>query len=422
MVKTILVFLVIFSIIVVIHEFGHFYWAKKAGILVREFSLGMGPKLFAKQAKDGTTYTVRMLPLGGYVRLAGLGEEEMIQPGQSVGIILNEQDKVVKVNTSEKQAQLEELPIQIDHVDLVDEMKISGYVTGQDERKDFEVDRQAEIIEPDGTIVRVAPKESRYESVSVFNKILTNFGGPLNNFILSILAFTIVGFMLPNVPNYSNEIGEVIENSSAEEAGLLAGDRILSIEGISTKNWNELTAEIAKYPDKSVEIEVERDNKQMTVPAKVSSSEMENGQKVASLGITIKKSTAVLDRILFGFTATWNVVMMVLGALSTIFTRGFDLNMFGGPVAMAQATSQVANEQLVDIIWFLASLSTNLGIINLLPIPALDGGKIVMNLVELLRGKPLSQEKEGLITLVGVVLLLVLMVAVTWNDIMRAFF
>ncbi|MBG9980026.1 RIP metalloprotease RseP [Facklamia lactis] len=422
MVKTILVFLVIFSIIVVIHEFGHFYWAKKAGILVREFSLGMGPKLFAKQAKDGTTYTVRMLPLGGYVRLAGLGEEEMIQPGQSVGIILNEQDKVVKVNTSEKQAQLEELPIQIDHVDLVDEMKISGYVTGQDERKDFEVDRQAEIIEPDGTIVRVAPKESRYESVSVFNKILTNFGGPLNNFILSILAFTIVGFMLPNVPNYSNEIGEVIENSSAEEAGLLAGDRILSIEGISTKNWNELTAEIAKYPDKSVEIEVERDNKQMTVPAKVSSSEMENGQKVASLEITIKKSTAVLDRILFGFTATWNVVMMVLGALSTIFTRGFDLNMFGGPVAMAQATSQVANEQLVDIIWFLASLSTNLGIINLLPIPALDGGKIVMNLVELLRGKPLSQEKEGLITLVGVVLLLVLMVAVTWNDIMRAFF
>lgn len=422
MVKTILVFLVIFSIIVVIHEFGHFYWAKKAGILVREFSLGMGPKLFAKQAKDGTTYTVRMLPLGGYVRLAGLGEEEMIQPGQSVGIVFDEQDKVLRVNTSDKQTQLDELPIQIDHVDLVDEMKISGYVMGQEEQKEFKVDRQAEIIEPDGTIVRVAPKESRYESVSVFNKILTNFGGPLNNFILSIIAFTIVGFMLPNVPKYTNEIGEVIENSSAEEAGLQAGDRILSIEGNPTKNWNDLTAEIAKYPDQSVEIEIKRANKQMSIPAKVSSSETEDGQKMASLGITIKKSTAVLDRILFGFTATWNVVTMVLGALSTIFTRGFNLNMFGGPVAMAQATSQVANEQLVDIVWFLASLSTNLGIINLLPIPALDGGKIVLNFMEMLRGKPLSQEKEGLITLVGVILLLILMVAVTWNDIMRAFF
>ena len=112
---------------------------------------------------------------------------------------------------------------------------------------------------------------------------------------------------------------------------------------------------------------------------------------------------------------------MVLSVLASIFTRGFDLNLFGGPVAMAQATSTVANQGLMNIIWFMASLSANLGIVNLIPIPALDGGKIVLNLIELVRGKPLSQEKEGIITLVGVVLLLILMVAVTWNDIMRAF-
>ena len=135
----------------------------------------------------------------------------------------------------------------------------------------------------------------------------------------------------------------------------------------------------------------------------------------------MQRSTAIVDRLLFGFIATWNVITMVLSVLASIFTRGFDLNLFGGPVAMAQATSTVANQGLMNIIWFMASLSANLGIVNLIPIPALDGGKIVLNLIELVRGKPLSQEKEGIITLVGVVLLLILMVAVTWNDIMRAF-
>ena len=113
---------------------------------------------------------------------------------------------------------------------------------------------------------------------------------------------------------------------------------------------------------------------------------------------------------------------MVVSALASLFTRGFDLNLFGGPVAIAQATSTVAKRGILDILAFTASLSANLGIINLLPIPALDGGKIVLNLIEGVRGKPLSQEKEGIITLIGVGFLFILMLLVTWNDIMRAFF
>ncbi|MCR8968789.1 RIP metalloprotease RseP [Facklamia sp. 7083-14-GEN3] len=417
MLKTILVFLIIFSIIVIIHEFGHLYWAKRAGILVREFSLGMGPKIFSKQAKDGTTYTIRALPMGGYVRLAGLNEEAEVQPGQSLGLSFNEQNDVIKINLSET-SDINELPVRLDKADLVNEMTLDVYEQGEEVLKTYHVHPQAEIIEKDGTIIRVAPLATRYESVPVWNKILTNFGGPLNNFILSIVAFAIVGLLLPGIPTNTNQIGQVVEGSPAAGAGLQAGDRITKVNTQATKDWQGLVDLIAKYPNETVQLEIQRQDQVIEKELQLEENELGYG----SLGITIGQSTSIKDRLAFGFTATYRTFIMVLSALATLFSRGFDLNMLGGPVAMAQATSTVANEGLIDIIAFLASLSTNLGIVNLLPIPALDGGKIVLNLVELVRGKPLSQEKEGIVTMVGVVLVLILMIAVTWNDIMRAFF
>lgn len=424
MLRTIIIFLIIFSVIVVIHEFGHYFWAKRAGIRVREFSLGMGPKLFAKQANDGTTYTIRMLPLGGYVRLAGLNEEESIQPGMEIGLLLDDQDLVQRINLSDSSFDMAELPFQVDQVDLVHEMFIKGYVSGQEGLQTYKVFKNAEIVEPDGTIVLVAPIEARYESASVGNKILTNFGGPLNNFILSVIAFAIVGFMIPGIPTYSNELGAIAENSPAQAAGLEEGDRVLAVDGNTVDDWNSLVAEISQYPNQTVDFLVEKSESAAaeTVPVAVGQGEDAEGNPVGQIGVTWPLSTSMTSRILFGFTATWNVIAQVLLVLSTIFTQGFNINIFGGPVAMAQATSQVANQGLLDITAFMASLSTNLGIVNLLPIPALDGGKIVLNLVELIRGKPLSQEKEGIITIIGVILLLILMVAVTWNDIRRAFF
>ena len=125
--KTIIVFLIIFSIIVVIHEFGHFYFAKKAGIKVREFALGMGPKLFAKQGGDGTTYTVRMLPMGGYVRLAGLNEEDEIEPGMEIGLTLDENNIVQQINLSDTLDQ-EELPARVNAADLVNDMTLEELI------------------------------------------------------------------------------------------------------------------------------------------------------------------------------------------------------------------------------------------------------------------------------------------------------
>ena len=184
MLKTLIYFLIIFSVIVVIHEYGHLFWAKRAGILVREFSLGMGPKLYSHQAEDGTTYTIRMLPLGGYVRLAGLNEEEEIQPGQSVALLFNDQNQIQQINTSDRSLSVEELAVRVDKVDLKDQMMLWAYLPNQEDLQSFEVAKDAQIIEADGTKLMVAPREMRYEAVSVKNKILTNFGGPLNNLSL----------------------------------------------------------------------------------------------------------------------------------------------------------------------------------------------------------------------------------------------
>lgn len=420
--QTLIVFLIIFSIIVVIHEFGHFYFARRAGILVREFAIGMGPKLFAKQGKDGTAYTVRMLPMGGYVRLAGMNEEEAIRPGMEVGLQLDDQNMVTSINTTDK-AQEDELPVRVDQLDLVEGMTLEGIPMGEATAVTYNVSRTAKIIEADGTVVQVAPLESLYESAGVLQKILTNFAGPMNNFILSIIAFTIVGFMLPSVPNTSSVVGAVIEDSPAEQAGLQMDDKIIEIDGTDVSKWTEVTANIQPRPGETLPIEIERAGETLSLEVAVNSVATADGeQSIGQIGISASQSTSFMSRLLYGVLSTWGVLAGVVGVLVNMITGGFDINMFGGPVAMAEMTGEVVTQGFVTVTYFLAYLSANLGIVNLLPIPALDGGKILLNLFELFRGKPLSQEKEGIITIIGVVFLLILMVAVTWNDISRAFF
>lgn len=418
---TLLVFLIIFSIIVVIHEFGHYYFAKRSGILVREFALGMGPKLFAKQGKDGTTYTVRMLPLGGYVRLAGLYEEDDIQAGMEVGLRLNDENQVTVINLSDNY-ESDELPIQVDSVDLIDEMVIKGIAVGQSDIVQYFVAGDAAIIEKDGTQLPVAPRQKRYESATVWQKIQTNIAGPINNFLLSIIAFTIFGFMV-GTPTTESVISDVVTDSAAQEAGLLSDDLIQSIDGVELSTWDELVTIIRNSPNKDLSVTYERDGLVHETVVHVPSVEDPNtAEEIGQIGITMASKKDFLSSLTYGFTATWAEITGVLGVLGGMLTKGFNINNFGGPVAMAQMTDQVVGLGLPVIINFLARLSANLGVFNLLPIPALDGGKIVLNIIEGVRGKPLSESKEGIITIIGVILMVVLMIAVTWNDIQRAFF
>ncbi|KFN90478.1 membrane-associated zinc metalloprotease [Tetragenococcus muriaticus PMC-11-5] len=180
--RTLITFLIVFSVVVVIHEFGHFYFAKRAGILVREFSIGMGPKLFSHQAQDGTTYTIRAIPMGGYVRMAGYGEEEELKAGMPVSLEVDENNEVKKINTSQKVQLANAIPMEVTSYDLTDELQITGFINGNEQNVGtYPVSHEAMIIEEDGTQLRIAPRDVQFQSAKLWQRMLTNFAGPMNN-------------------------------------------------------------------------------------------------------------------------------------------------------------------------------------------------------------------------------------------------
>ncbi|KRN88619.1 RIP metalloprotease RseP [Ligilactobacillus ceti] len=424
MIKTIITFIIVFGILVFVHEFGHYYFAKKSGILVREFSIGMGPKIFAYH-KNSTTYTIRILPLGGYVRMAGMEDDsESLQQGQPVSLIMNEQNCVKKINTSQKVTMMQGLPLEVTNWDLEKELWIEGYVNGDVEKlQRFAVDHDALIIEKDGTELQIAPLDVQVQSATVPQRIMTNFAGAMNNFILAIVAFMLVAFLQGGVKTPTNTLGSVQENSVAQKAGLQKNDQIIAVDGEKTDTWMKLVDAISERGGDRITLTVKRHKQEFKVnlvPKIVKDKDKKRGQ----IGITtkVKVNDSILDMIAYGFVNTWNIVVMTFAALWKMLSGGFSLNDLGGPVAIYSYTSEAARYGVLTVINLMAVLSVNLGIFNLLPIPALDGGKILLNIIEGIRKKPIDPEKEGLITLIGFGFLLLLMVLVTWNDIQRFFF
>ena len=419
--QAIIAFLFVFSVIVIIHEFGHYYFAKKAGILVREFAIGMGPKIFQVR-KGETVYTLRLLPIGGYVRMAGHDEDEQeIKPGMMITIELDKENIVQKLNFDEHLIIENSVPFQIEEADLHRSMTLSGYFVNSEEKVNLTVSKQATIIESDGTEVVVAPIERQFNSASLWNRIKTNAAGPMNNFILSIIIFIIVGFMQGGVPSNNPVIGQVSDQSAAHEAGLQTSDKIISIDGVDIHSWDEMTSIVRSSADKTLSMTIQRNGDTKNVSITPKSVEGQNGSKIGQLGVTRTLDNSILSILGYGFTQTITVVVMVLSALGSIFTKGFNLNQLGGPVAIYSLTSQVAKNGLIDLLSFMGMISANLGVMNLLPIPALDGGKLVLNFIEGIRKKPLDPEKEGYLTIAGAIFLFALMLLVTWNDIMKLF-
>lgn len=421
--RTIITFLIVFGVLVIVHEFGHFFFAKRAGILVREFSIGMGPKLIAHMGKDGTTYTLRLLPIGGYVRMAGLEDEETeLSPGMPLSVELTSKNEVHRINTSKKIQLPNSIPMELISADLVDELVIKGYVNGDESQETtYKVQHDATVIEESGTEVRIAPRDVQFQSAKLGSRILTNFAGPMNNFILTVLLFIALAFLQGGVANYdTNQIGTVQSGSPAAAAGLKDHDTILSVDGKRISTWDDLTNTITKKPGKELTIIAEHDGKEKTMqmtPKSVKS----NGEKVGQIGVTPYMKTGFGDKVIGGLTQSWDMVKRIFGALGSLFT-GFSLDKLGGPVMMYQMSAEASRAGVKTVIYLMALLSVNLGIVNLLPIPAFDGGKILLNFIEGVRGKPLDPDKEGMITMIGFGFIMLLMILVTWNDIQRFFF
>ncbi|GEP18619.1 RIP metalloprotease RseP [Pediococcus argentinicus] len=419
MVKTIITFIIVFGILVIVHEFGHFVMAKRAGILVREFSIGMGPKLVDLQ-RGGTTYTLRLLPVGGYVRMAGMDEQEDdLKTGQPITIITNEHGEVVTIDTTNNRNTNSGIPLEVTNFDLQDELFVEGFENGDEETTHrFSINHDANIIESNGTKVRIAPRDVQFQSATVLQRILTNVAGPVNNFILAIIVFAIIGVVQGAVPTNSNQI-KVIPDGVARKAGLKNNDRILAVDEAKINNWGDLSKAISKNPGQKLDLTVQRHEQKkqiMLTPQTVK----QGNRKVGMIGIESTTTSKFSDRLLYGFTGTWNMAKSLFGAIGQMF-HGFSLNDLGGPVAIYATTSAAAKQGFISVLTVLGFLSLNLGIVNLFPIPALDGGKLLLNIIEAIRRKPIKPETENMITLVGFGLLMLLMILVTWNDIERYF-
>ncbi|HFU3713840.1 TPA: RIP metalloprotease RseP [Streptococcus suis] len=418
--RGILAFIFIFGVIVVVHEFGHFYFAKKAGILVREFAIGMGPKIFAHTGKDGTLYTIRILPLGGYVRMAGWGEDKTeIKTGTPASLSLNEASVVTRINLTGKQLDNLSLPMNVTSFDFEEKLEITGLVL--EESKTYKVDHDATIVEEDGTEVRIAPLDVQYQNATVWGRLITNFAGPMNNFILGILVFIFLMFMQGGVADLSSNAVSITDGGALQAAGLVTGDKILSVNGDATDSYTEVATIISKAAEDattapSFDLVVEHDGatKNVTVTA-------EKVDGTYRIGISPILKTGFVDKIVGGFQEAGATALLIVTALKNLIAN-FDVKQLGGPVAIYKVSAQAAEFGLASVLGLMAMLSINLGIFNLIPIPALDGGKIVMNILEAIRRKPLKPETESYITLAGVAVMVVLMIVVTWNDIIRVFF
>lgn len=415
----ILTFILVFGIIVVVHEFGHFYFAKKSGILVREFAIGMGPKIFAHIGKDGTAYTIRILPLGGYVRMAGWGDDTTeIKTGTPVSLTLADDGKVKRINLSGKKLDQTALPMQVTQFDFEDKLFIKGLVL--EEEKTFAVDHDATVVEADGTEVRIAPLDVQYQNATIWGKLITNFAGPMNNFILGVVVFWILIFMQGGVRDVDTNQFHVMPQGALAKVGVPETAQITKIGSHEVSNWESLIQAVESEtkdktaPTLDVTISEKGSDKQVTVTP-------EESQGCYLLGVQPGIKSDFLSMFVGGFTTAADSALRILSALKNLIFQP-DLNKLGGPVAIFKASSDAAKNGIENVLYFLAMISINIGIFNLIPIPALDGGKIVLNILEAIRRKPLKQEIETYVTLAGVVIMVVLMIAVTWNDIMRLFF
>ena len=384
---------------------------------MREFSIGMGPKLFQIR-RNPTTYTIRWLPLGGYVRLAGSDDESKLDPGMTVILQLNDQDEVVRIDASESDMPIEGIPVQVTKADLVDNLVIEGYENG-DENKPvtYHVNHDATIIEKNGTELIIAPRDTQFNEAKVWQKIATNFAGPFMNILLGFVVFLIWTFTVPGPA--TTTIQSTTNGSPAQIAKIEPGDRIVAVNGQKINSFEQVTEKVNQSKGKSLKFELSKDGSTKIVILKPKAHRIQK-QKIYQIGIVAKSNENAGVKLKRGWDTAVSTTGLIFNAVGNLF-RHFSLNKLSGPVGIYSQTSQVSQMGFTYVLAFLAMISINLGIVNLIPIPGLDGGKLLLNLIELVRGKPISEEHEAIVELIGFGLLLVLIIAVTGNDIYRYF-
>lgn len=417
--NSIIAIIVIFGLLVFIHELGHLLLAKRAGILCREFAIGFGPKLFSYK-KGETVYTIRLLPLGGFVRMAGEDPETFeLKPGQKIKIETNEEDFVTKIVVNQKNKYPALKEVIVEQSDLEKDLLISAYEEADDRMTTYNVHPKCEYV-VDGQHFQIAPLDRQFGSKTVLQRFLAIFAGPFMNFLLAFVIMFIFG-MIYGSPSKEAVIGNLSEDGAAAEAGLKVGDKVVAIDGNEVKNWDELTKIIQEHPNETLLFSVERDGKTFDVPVTPKERLNYKGEKEGFIGIGYERVTSIIGSLEFGFDTTLYYTKAIFTGLKMLITGQVSLNHLSGPVGIYNYTDEAAKQGMATLMQWTAMLSVNLGLINLLPLPALDGGRLMFILLEGIRGKPIDPQKESLVHFIGFAFLMLLMIVVTWNDIQKFF-
>ncbi|PYI50444.1 RIP metalloprotease RseP [Paenibacillus flagellatus] len=402
----------LFFVLVTIHEWGHFYFAKRAGILVREFAIGFGPKLFSF-IRGETRYTLRLLPIGGFVRMAGEDPEIVhIQPGQTIAVSL-EQGRVKRIYLDQLDQRTNVIQGTAERIDLERELSVQLDVGG--EKLSYAVHPQAFMIAK-GKETQIAPWDRQFGSKTVGQRALSIFAGPFMNFILAFVLYVVVMFLAGMPTNV--KIDRVEPDSPALKAGLQAGDVITRVNGTPIgSDPSELTGLIRESANKKMEWTVLRGGKEQMLHVTP-----EIKEQTALVGVRLtsdKRSTGVGEALEGGWTNMVQATKLILTGFKTLVLGQFTLDDLGGPVRIVEVTSEHASAGLPQYTFWAASMSLYLGIFNLLPFPALDGSRLVFLGFEAVRGRPVDPNRESMVHFVGFAMLMLLMIAVTYNDILR---
>jgi regulator of sigma E protease len=417
--STVIAFIVIFGALVFFHEWGHFIFAKRAGILCREFAIGFGPKVFSHK-KGETVYTIRLLPIGGYVRMAGEDPEMVeIKPGYRIGLLFDENNQVNKIILNNKEKFPNCRIVEVEQVDIEKDLFIKGYPEDEEENlQTFGISPTAVTVDK-GVESQIAPVNRQFGSKTLGQRAMAIFAGPMMNFVLAFVVFIIIA-LLQGVPTNDPKLGVITPDGAAKSAGLKQGDIVQSISGSEISNWSDVVDVIRHNPNKKLNFSIDRNGKNLEIPVTPIEKKVD-GEKMGIIGVYSPVEKSPLQAISSGATETVFWTKQIFVMFEKLVTGQFSINMLSGPVGIYVSTDTVAKSGIYYLMKWGAILSINLGIMNLLPIPALDGGRLMFFAVEAVRGKPIDRQKEGMVHFIGFALLMLLMLIVTWNDIQRFF-
>ncbi len=347
----IILFILILGILVFVHELGHFLTAKKSGVFIHEFSIGMGPLIKTIKGKDGINYSIRALPIGGYVQMAG------------------------------------------------------------------------EIYEDDDT--DKVPKDKFMCNRPWYQRLIILVAGVFNNFLLAIILLFVIA-LIWGAPSLKPVITGVTADRPAEKAGIQAGDVVTKVNGTKVKTWDKAQLLLLlKDKDDTYEITVKhQDGEEATYSVKPDVEKDEDGNETRIFGIELKSDIqkGFVPAFKYGFQKFGSTIEQMWLTIINLFTGKISVNALSGPVGIYSVVGESRSAGVSSVLFLIAYLSINLGIMNILPIPALDGGHVLFLLIELITRKKVNEKVEAITTTIFFALLLLLMLYVTIHDIIRLIF